>query len=255
MRLDYSFTHLRVEIDAGVATVTFSPRDEGELEDSIFANARDVFTPLGLDPAVRAIVLTGVGDVFFGGAGRVRTRKLVAGPVGVLAGQFQTIQQLVAAITSCRKPLIAAVNGPAHNIGAQIALLCDAAVACELTTFSDDHVAVGIAAGDGGTMLWPLLVGIARAREILLHGQRLSPEDALALHLVTKVVEQAQVITEARKLATRLMELPPMAYFATKLAVNNWWRLSSIVSWDLAAAYEAAGLVEPSFVAQLGDPD
>lgn len=252
MPADYNFTHLTVELDDGIATVTFGPQDEGELEDSIFANTRDVFTPLGLDHAVRAVVLTGRDDVFFGGAGRVRTRKIVNSPIELVAGQFQTIQQLVAAMVSFRKPLVAAVNGSARNIGAQVALLCDAAVASETTRFFDDHVKAGIAAGDGGTMLWPMLLGIARAREILLLGGEVSAEEALRLHLVTNVVEQARVVPEAIELARRLAELPPMAYFATKLAVNNWWRMSSMLSWDLSLAYEAAGLVEPSFAARMG---
>jgi enoyl-CoA hydratase len=254
MRIDYSFTHLAVEIADGIATVTFAPVDEGELEDSIFANARDVFTPLGLDSSVRAVVLTGTGETFFGGAGRVRTRKIVNSPVALVGGQFQTVQQLVGAMVGFRKPLVAAINGPARNIGAQVALLCDAAVASEATTFFDDHVPMGLAAGDGGTMLWPLLLGMARAREILLLGRKLTAAEALDLDLVTAVVEPSRVLPEATALAARLAELPPMAYFATKLTINNWWRLSSMLSWDLALAYEAAGLVEPSFVEKMGGP-
>lgn len=248
----YEFTHLGVENDDGIAVVTFAPQDEGELEDSIFANTRDVFTPLGLDHSVKAVVLTGRGEVFFGGAGRARTRKIVNSPIDLVAGQFQTIQQLVAAMVSFRKPLVAAINGPARNIGAQVGLLCDAAIACPDTTLFDDHVKNGIAAGDGGTMLWPLLVGMARAREILLLGRELSAEEGLELHLVTKIVERDQVVPEAVALARELGELPRMAYFATRLALGNWWRLSSSLSWDLAAAYEAAGLVEPSFAAKMG---
>jgi enoyl-CoA hydratase len=250
----YDFTHLSVEIVDGIATVTFAPQTEGELEDSIFANTRDVFTPLGLDKSVRAVVLTGTGDEFFGGAGRVRTRKLVNSPIELVAGQFQTVQQLVSALVSFRKPLVAGINGRARNIGGVVGLLCDAAVASERSTFFDDHVSLGIAAGDGGTMLWPLLLGIARTREILLLGHELSAQDALDLHLVTKVVEQSRTVPEAVELAQRLAELPPMAYFATKLTINNWWKLSSMLSWDLALAYEAAGLVDPAFVQKLTGP-
>jgi enoyl-CoA hydratase len=248
---DYAFTHLTVNVTDGIAIVTFAPQDEGELEDSIFANTRDVFTPLGFDKSVRAVVLTGVGGEFFGGAGRVRTRKLVNSPIELVAGQFETVKQLVSALLSFRKPLVAAINGRARNIGAQVGLLCDAAVASETATFFDDHVGLGIAAGDGGTMLWPLLLGVARAREILLLGHELSARDALDLHMVTKVVAEDKTVPEAVALAHRLAELPPMAYFGTKLAINNWWRLSSMLSWDLALAYEAAGLVEPSFVEKM----
>jgi enoyl-CoA hydratase len=251
----YDFTHLSVEIAEGIATVRFAPQTEGELEDSIFANTRDVFTPLGTDDDVRAIVLTGSGDEFFGGAGKVRTRKLVNSPIALVGGQFQTLQQMMTALTTCRKPVVAAVNGRARNVGGVIALLCDAAVASDTTVFFDDHIRSGIAAGDGGTMLWPLLLGMARAREILLHGEELSAQQALDLHLVTKVVEQSRALPEAIELAERLAALPPLAYFATKLTINNWWRLSSMLSWDLALAYEAAGLVSPEFVSKVAPPE
>ena len=129
-------------------------------------------------------------------------------PIDLVAGQFQMIQQLVAAMVSFRKPLVAAINGPARNIGAQVGLLCDAAIACPDTTLFDDHVKNGIAAGDGGTMLWPLLVGMARARKILLLGRELSAEEGLELHLVNKIVERDQVVPEAVALARELGESP-----------------------------------------------
>lgn len=250
MTNSYAFSHLNVEVVDGVALVTFAPRDDGELEDSIFANTRDVFTPLSLDPDVLAVVLAGPGERFFAGAGPVRTRRLLTSPIGLVAGQFQTVQQLVMAIVSFRKPLVAAVTGPARNIAVQVAFLCDAAVASDTATFFDDHVAKGLPAGDGGTMLWPLLVGMARAREILLLGAELTAQEALALHLVTKVVEPAQTIAVAVELARKLASVPALPYFATKLALNNWWRLSSMFSWDLVLAYEAAGIVDPEFVAR-----
>jgi enoyl-CoA hydratase len=246
--MDYDFLHLDVAVDDGIAVVTFAPRDEGELEDSIFANTRDVFQPLTMDAEVRAVVLTGTGDVFYGGAGRVRTAKILRSPVAFVGGQFQTQQQAVQAILSFRKPLVAAINGQTRNIGAQVALLCDAAIAADTATFFDDHVANGLAAGDGGTMLWPLLVGMPLAREILLQREQLSAQQALELHLVRKVVPRDEVVAEAVALARRLAELEPMAYFATKLTLNNWFRLSQLLSWDLALGYEAAGLVEPKFV-------
>jgi enoyl-CoA hydratase len=251
MKIDYEFTHLSVEIDDEIAIVRYAPIDEGELEDSIFSNARDVLIPLGHDRSVKGVVLTGRDDVFFGGAGRPRTAKLLQSPIDMLAGQFDMLKQLTAAIVSFRKPMVAAVNGHTRDIGAQVAFLCDAAIAARHAVFLDEHTKKGLAAGDGGTMLWPLLVGVPRAREILLQHRELSADEALDLHLVSKVVDSDQVVPEAAALAHRLAEIPPLAYYATKTTINNWWRLGSLMSWDLALAYEAAGLVEPEFVAKM----
>jgi enoyl-CoA hydratase/carnithine racemase len=127
-------------------------------------------------------------------------------------------------------------------------LLCDAAVASTTATFADEHVGrYGVAAGDGGTMLWPLLLGIPLAREVLLRGRELDARAAKDLHLVSAIVEEQDLIPKAVEVATELANLSPLAYLATKQTLNNWWRLSSMLSWDLALAFETAALVQPSF--------
>jgi enoyl-CoA hydratase len=243
------FEHLRVEVAEGVATVVLAPTHGGPVEPSFFTNLRDLFTVAALDSEVDAVVLTGEGDVFFAGTGAPRTARLVAAGLEATAGQMLTLQQIVGQMLSLRKPLVAAVNGHAPNIGGQIALLCDAAVAAEGATFGDHHVEAGLAAGDGGTMLWPLLVGMARAREILLQGAVIDAAQALELHLVSAVVARDRVVGEAVALARRLAELPRLPYVATKVALNNLWRVSSLLSWDLALGLETAGLLTPQFVA------
>jgi enoyl-CoA hydratase len=241
------FLHLAILVDDGIAVVRFTPKDEGDLERSIFLELRDVFSPLGLDREVQAVVLTGGGEPFFAGGGNKRTAMLLQTDLETMAAQILTQQQALAQILSFRKPLVAAINGPAHNFGAQTAFLCDAAVAASTATFGDDHLALGVAAGDGGTMLWPLLVGMPRARQILLRGRRLSAAEALELDLVDEVVEPGQVLPAGIALAKRLAGLPRLPYFATKLALSNWWRLSGILSHDLALAYETANVFEPEF--------
>lgn len=248
---DRDFEHLQIHVDGGIAIVTFAPVAEGEIEHSFFAELRDVFSTLSLDGDVRAAVLTGSGEVFFAGVGLARTARLLDEGLEAAAGQLMTLQQLVAQLVSFRKPLVAAVNGPALNIGGQIALLCDAAVASETAVFGDDHVAKGVAAGDGGTMLFPLLVGPARAREVLLQGKRIGAREALELHLVSEVTAVEETVAVAVALARRLADLPRLPYFATKVALANWWRLSSLISWDLALGAEFAGLVEPQYAAAL----
>src|SRR5690606_30866071 len=136
-----------------------------------------------------------------------------------------------------------AVNGRAENIGGQIALLSDAALAVEVATFGDHHLDAGIAAGDGGTMMWPLLVGMARARDIVLRGGTLSAREAHDLHLVVEVVSASDLLDRAISTARSMAAAPPLAFAATKLALNRWWQLSATFAWDQSLAYEAAALV------------
>ena len=93
-------------------------------------------------------------------------------------------------------------------------------------------------------MLWPLLVGMARARDSVLRGVTISATEALGLNLLAEVIGAGgDVVGRARVLATELASASPLAYGASKMTLNNWWRLSGLVSWDQALAYEAAALV------------
>jgi enoyl-CoA hydratase len=236
------FQQLQIGVDHGVAVVTFAPVHERGVEPSFFTEVRDVFAPLSMDKNVRAVVLTGAGDSFFSGLPSSWTQEMIAEGLASSASQMLATRQMVDNILSFRKPLVAAINGPSVSVGNQLALLCDAAVASETASFTDHHVPNGVAAGDGGTLIWPLLVGPALARDILLRGRQLSATEALRLNLVAEVVEQQRTVSAAVELARHLSELPALAYSATKQTINNWWRQASVYAWDLALAYETANL-------------
>ena len=88
----------------------------------------------------------------------------------------------------CPVPVIAAVNGPAVGLGCSLALLSDLVLMAEGTYLADPHVQVGVVAGDGGAMVLPLIVGLARAKELLFLGDRVSAEEAVQLGLANRVV-------------------------------------------------------------------
>jgi enoyl-CoA hydratase len=238
------FRQLGITVEDRVATVAFTPVHEHGVEPSFFTEVRDVFGPLSMDPRVRAVVLTGAGDSFFSGLPSSWTQEMVSEGLEVTAGQMLAARQIVEQMLSFRKPLVAAVNGPSFSVGNQLALLCDAAIAADTATFADHHVEHGIAAGDGGTLMWPLLVGPALARDILLRGRELTAAEARDLNLVADVVAPDRVLLVAVDLARRLTELPGLAYAATKLTINNWWRQAIVYAWDLALAYETANLLD-----------
>jgi enoyl-CoA hydratase len=116
--------------------------------------------------------------------------------------------------------VISAVNGPAVGLGATIALLSDIVVMAETAWISDPHTQVGLVAGDGGTLLWPLLVGPARAKEFLMLGTRIDAPRAEAMGLVNHVVPDAETLEKARAIATELATGPREAIAGTKQAIN-----------------------------------
>ena len=119
-------------------------------------------------------------------------------------------------------PIVAALNGPAVGLGASIALLCDVIFMADTASIADPHVRVGIVAGDGGTAIWPLVLGPARAKEFLLTGDKVDAATAERIGLVNHVVPAAELMDAARAFADRLAAGAPLALRYTKLAVNKW---------------------------------
>jgi enoyl-CoA hydratase/carnithine racemase len=102
--------------------------------------------------------------------------------------------------------VIAAVNGPAIGAGCDLACMCDIRIAAEGARFAESFVKLGIIPGDGGAWLLPRVVGYSKASEMAFTGDMLDAKEALACGLVSKVVPEAELMNEARKLAT-LLEL------------------------------------------------
>jgi enoyl-CoA hydratase len=222
--------------------ITLSPVVDDDFFTSYFANLRDVWPRLGGDASVRAVVITSSAANFNPSQPEPNKQMLVSASLPNRAVRLLTLQQFAAQMLTFHKPVVAAVNGPAYGLGAQIAFYADAALATKDVVFGDTHVEHGLAAGDGGTAMWPVLVGVALARRLAVQGHRITAEEAMSLHLIEAVVEPERLLEAATATALRLADLPALAFMASKLAVNNWLRLSSLVAWDVSAAYEAAGL-------------
>ncbi len=243
------FTHLDVRINEGLAHVGFKAAEIEDFEHSFFTDIRDVFVPLGRDARVQSVVLA----VEPPPSSTSKFSQLITmATLEQRAGRFLTIQQVFTELATFRKPIVAAVLGTISGINANVALLCDSVVASESAKFGDGHVGIGIAAGDGGTALWPALVGPSLAKQILLEGRQISAAEAYALGLVSQVVAADAVLRSAVEVARRLGALPRVAYLSTKLAVNNHLRLAALLASDLTAAYEAVTVTEPEFAAARG---
>ena len=142
-------------------------------------------------------------------------------------------------ILSVPQPIVAAVHGYAMGLGATIALFCDVVIAAEDAFFADTHVNVGVVAGDGGAVLWPLLLPFGVAKYHLLTGDRISGSDAARLGMVYKAVPADKVLEEATAVAHRLASGPPLAIRFTKTAVNQVLRERLNLVLDIGLALSA----------------
>ncbi|OLT06595.1 hypothetical protein BJF90_16130 [Pseudonocardia sp. CNS-004] len=130
---------------------------------------------------------------------------------------------LVRSMIACRKPIVSAINGVAVGGGLAIALLADISIASERALLIDGHVRLGLAAGDHAALVWPLAIGMARAKYHLLLGNRITGREAAEIGLVGQCVPHQDLMSTANEIATRLAKGPQFALQGTKAALNDWY--------------------------------
>ena len=185
----------------------------------------------------RAVVITGAGRAFCAGGDVQRMDEQGGSSTRVQFAQVRT-GEIVRAQLDLEKPCVAAVRGPAIGLGASIALMCDVVVASETARIGDRHVNVGLVAGDGGALIWPLLVGLNKAKELLMLGDLVEGEDLERLGVVNHLVPDDELDARSLELAQRLAAMPPYAVKATKITVNTLLRDKLSAVLDLGLAYE-----------------
>ena len=195
-----------------------------------------LFRALKRERTARAILITGRGKAFSAG-GDFDWFPTLQDPA-MLEETRSDGKQLVWDLLDVELPIVAAVNGPAMGLGASIALLCDVILMADTATIGDPHVKVGLVAGDGGVVIWPLALGPARAKQYLLTGDALPAAEAERIGLVNRVVPAADLDREALALAERLAANAPLAVRYTKLAVNKLVKDALNVAFDTSTALE-----------------
>ena len=243
---DYSgLKSLQVNVQDSVALVTLDNSDSlNAVSNEMHEELEEVFALLAEDSAVNAIVITGAGKAFSAG-GDIQGMKARASDPDSLrefvhGWIMQGPRKLVRNLLEVPQPIVAAVNGHAIGLGATLALLCDIIIVSENAKIGDPHVSVGIVAGDGGAAIWPLLVSLSKAKEMLLTGDLVTANEALGLGLVNKVVAREQVLPSAMELAQRLASGPTLAIRWTKMALNK--RLRDEVNLVLEMSLATEGL-------------
>ena len=184
------------------------------------------------DADVRVVVLTGAGRAFCAGgdfSADADTAKL----------SLEEARQIVDHLLELQKPILSAVQGYAMGLGATIALLCDVVVASRSTVFADTHVAMGIGAGDGGQVIWPLLLGVTRAKWFLMTGERLRGEALFEMGLVNFLVEDDEILPKAMACAEQLAKGPARAISASKVPINQYIRMVSNLVLPLSLNLES----------------
>ena len=214
-------TTVRYDLTDGVATVTLDRAESmNSLDTATKVALRDAVLEAASDDAVRCVLLTGTGRAFCVG-------QDLREHVGQLAAKDQALWQTVdehyvpiaTALGTMPKPVVAGVNGVAAGAGAAFAMAADVRVLAASGGFNLAFAGIALSADSGATWWLPRLVGVARAKELLLMPRTIKAEEALALGLVTEVVPDEQLADRAREVAHRLAAGPTVAYGALRRAV------------------------------------
>ena len=180
----------------------------------------EVWIELEDDSGCRGVVLTGAGRAFCAGGDLDVLRRMHTDSEyreATLREGVQIVQRMV----QFPWPIVAAVNGPAVGLGCSLAGLSDVVLIEESAFLADPHVSVGLVAGDGGALTWPLLMSLLRAKEYLFTGDKIPADVAVDLGLANRVVPDGTSVEQALALAQRMAKQPSGALRDTKRAVNR----------------------------------
>ena len=233
---------LREEAD-GIVTLTLNQPDiRNPISDGPTIEALvEAITRADQEITTRVVILTGAGKAFSTG-GNINTMREGGGlndpmPANTRRNYRNGIQRLPLLFEAIEVPVIAAVNGPAVGAGCDLACMCDIRIAGESAKFAESFVKLGIVPGDGGAWLLPRVVGFSKAAEMAFTGDMLDAREALACGLVSRVVPDAELMTTARALASRIATNPPHAVRMTKrlLREGRMATLAAILETSAAA--------------------
>ncbi len=208
---------VRYEVDGGVALVTIDrPEVLNAMDRDVFFQLRESAERAGADPAVRALVLTGEGRAFSSGLDTSLFASGLDGGGSPLTLDIASLQSCFTAYETVGVPTIAAIKGVALGGGIQLAAACDLRVGGDDAELAVYEIRWGIIPDLGGTQRLPKLIGLGRAKELVLTGRRIGADEALAWGLLNRVVPAEHVLEEALTWARELAAGPPLAMSAAK---------------------------------------
>jgi enoyl-CoA hydratase/carnithine racemase len=237
-----TWKHFDFVIEDGVATLTFNRPDKlNALTFDVYADLRDLLAELPHRGDARVLVITGEGRGFCSG-----------GDVEEIIGELQRMEAaelleftrmtgaVVKALRECPLPVIAAINGIAAGAGSVIALASDFRLLARSASFAFLFTRVGLAGADmGSAYLLPRIVGLGRATELLVLGDKVPAERAEQIGLATQVVEDDELPATAQALARRLVDGPALAFSTTKVLLTKELDMSLGSAIEMEAVTQA----------------
>jgi enoyl-CoA hydratase len=219
----------------GVLLITLNrPEHLNALTMPMFEMMGDLLIDADRDPQTRVLVVTGAGRGFCTGMDVAQPDPSLEDAIVLM----ETERRRIMATLSMDKPMISAINGPAVGWGLSLGLLADISIAAEDAVLMDGHTRVGVVAGDHSSLIWPLLVGMAKAKYYQLTSARLTGIEAERIGLVSLVEPKDKVLERALSIADDLAMGSQRAIQWTKRSLNTGWLTNNLPQQELSAALE-----------------
>ena len=207
------------QVEERIALVTVDRAPVNALNEQVQTEIGEVFDELETHDGVGAIIMTGGGDKAFMAGADI---KMISKATEEGSPQMGTgLSDALCAIEQLGKVVIAAINGLALGGGCEVALACDIRVVDEKAMLGLPEVSLGVFPGAGGTQRLPRVVGVGKARELILTGDPIDAAEAKAIGLVERVAPAGKSVEEAKKIARRIMLRGPLAVANAKKSINE----------------------------------
>lgn len=247
--IDYSAYENILATRAGsVLTLTLNrPERFNAVDHDLHEELSRIFTDVAVDDETSVVILTGAGSAFCAGGDLkafANHAKENGSPGDYL--DMGSAKRIIFSLLDLEKPVIAKVNGHAIGLGATLALFADIIYMADDARIGDPHVSAGVVAGDGGAIIWPQLVGYARAKEFLLTGDQISAARAAQIGLVNYAVPAEDLDDAVNELAARLASGAQDAIRWSKVSVNVGLKQLAHSILDTSIAYETITMRGPA---------
>ncbi|WP_284126616.1 enoyl-CoA hydratase-related protein [Parerythrobacter aestuarii] len=220
-----SYETILTETDSAVTIITLNrPQALNALSSVVLDELIDAFAAYQADDSQLCAILTGSGDKAFAAGADIKEMSDKAAADFYLEDFFGKWTSHI--VKTTRKPWIAAVNGFALGGGCELAMMADFIIASENARFGQPEIKLGVAPGMGGSQRLTRAIGKSKAMEMCLTGRMMGAEEAERSNLVAKVVPHDELMTEAKKTATLIASMPPMAAIANKEMVNSAFEMT-----------------------------
>ena len=237
--MDYSrYQYIKFTRRGRVLTVTLTNPPNNAVHKGLHDELANIFYDLQRDHEADIIVLTGAGDKLSVGGDIPHMQKRIDDSE-IFFIKNVDMKRMVFGLLDLEKPIICRMNGDCIGLLATLGLLCDMTIAVDTARIGDPHVRVGYVAGDGGMIIWPQLIGYARAKEYLLTGDMIDATRAAEIGLINYAVPREELDERVYALADRLAAGATKAIKWTKTCMNIPLRQLAHTLMDPGLAYQA----------------